>query len=131
MYIRHPVLPMFRRRQASQPTGEDSHPPAATIARIWRGQTPRAKADAYEPYLREAGIGPLEEKALAVQLFREDRAMETEFMIISYWESADAMALCAGDGPTQNHPLPRDEEFLIGLAEPVQVLRILETAGEG
>ncbi len=129
MYIRHPVLPMFRRRQACLPVDEERRMSEAVIARIWRGRTSRARADAYEPYLREAGIVPLEEKALAVQLFREDRAEETEFVTISYWESMDAMSVFAGDDPTRIHHLPRDKEFLIELPERVQVLHILVNAG--
>lgn len=58
-----------------------------TIARIWRGRTARNRADEYERYLYELGIRPLEEKALGVQLLREDRATETEFVTISYWET--------------------------------------------
>ena len=54
------------------------------ILRIWRGRTKRAKADEYAPYLYETGIKPLEEKALGVQLFREDRETESEFITISY-----------------------------------------------
>jgi hypothetical protein len=131
MYIRHPVRPMFRRRQACQSHDEESHMAEAAIARIWRGRTTRARADEYEPYLREAGIRPLEEKAIAVQLFREDRAEETEFVTISYWESVDAMSVFAGDDPARIHHLPRDAEFLIELPERVQVLRILVNGGEG
>jgi hypothetical protein len=40
-------------------------PPTASrpkIARIWRGRTARARADAYEAYNYEAGIKPLIEK---------------------------------------------------------------------
>jgi len=55
-----------------------------TIARIWRGRTSTNKADEYERYIYEHGVRPLEEKALAVQLFREDRAGESEFVTISY-----------------------------------------------
>jgi hypothetical protein len=40
-----------------------------TIARIWRGRTTRARADEYEAYDYEAGIKPLIEKALGVQMF--------------------------------------------------------------
>jgi len=58
-----------------------------TIARIWRGRTEASRADEYEAYLHEHGIKPLEAKALGVQLFREDRGRETEFVTISYWES--------------------------------------------
>jgi hypothetical protein len=45
-----------------------------TIARIWRGRTTAARAAEYAEYLYEHGIKPLEEKALGVHLFREDRA---------------------------------------------------------
>ena len=38
------------------------------------------------------GIAPLEAKgALGVQMLREDRETETEFVTISYWESVEAM----------------------------------------
>lgn len=96
-----------------------------TIARIWRGRTTRETADAYAPYLYEIGIKPLEEKALGVQLFREDRESDTEFVTVSYWESVAAMARFTGGDPSKIHHLPRDAEFLIELPERVQVLKIL------
>jgi hypothetical protein len=101
-----------------------------TIARIWRGRTRRDVADAYEPYLYDAGIKPLMEKALGVQNFREDRADESEFVTISYWENVEAMTRFTGGDPTQIHHLPRDAEFLIELPETVQVLRILASHGQ-
>ena len=64
-------------------------PRQPTIARIWRGRTLPARADAYEAYNYEAGIEPLLGKALGVQTFREDREHETEFVTISYWESVE------------------------------------------
>ena len=36
------------------------------IVRIWRGRTPRERADEYEAYNYEAGIKPLIQKALAI-----------------------------------------------------------------
>jgi len=95
------------------------------IARIWRGRTRRDVADSYEPYLRQKGIPPLVEKALGVQLFREDRATETEFVTISYWRDVDSMASFTGGDPNKVHHLPRDEEFLIELPQRVEVMRIL------
>ena len=99
------------------------------IARIWRGVTPRGRADEYEAYNYEVGIKPLIEKALGVQTFREDRHEETEFMTISYWESIEAMSAFAGDDPTSIHHLERDEEFLIELPKSVQILRLLKSHG--
>ena len=59
-----------------------------TIARIWRGRVPAAKADEYARYNYEVGIKPLEEKARGVQSLREDRGGESEFITISYWEAS-------------------------------------------
>lgn len=103
--------------------------PQARIARIWRGRTTRAKADAYEAYNYDAGIRPLIEKALGVQTFREDRETESEFMTISYWESVEAMSTFAGPDPTRIHHLERDAEFLIELPKEVQILRLLTSHG--
>jgi hypothetical protein len=99
------------------------------IARIWRGRTPAARADAYAAYLYEVGIRPLEETAMAVQLLREDRPGESEFVTISYWESVEAMSRFAGPDPRRIHHLPRDPEFLIELPESVQVLEIAACKG--
>lgn len=100
-----------------------------TIARIWRGRTTRAKADEYAAYLYEAGIKVLAERALAVQQLREDRADETEFVTISYWENVEAMSRYAGSDPRKIHHLPRDKELLIELPESVQVLEITAQKG--
>lgn len=103
--------------------------PRPTIARIWRGRTPAARAEEYARYLYDHGIKPLEEKALGVQLLREDRGEETEFVTISYWESVAAMSRFAGRDPRRVHHLPRDAEFLIELPAGVQVLDIVSGAG--
>jgi heme-degrading monooxygenase HmoA len=100
-----------------------------TIVRIWRGTTPRHRADEYEPYLYEAGIKPLVETARGVQTFREDRQDETEFVTISYWEDVEAMQAFTGGDPREIHHLERDAEFLVALPERVQVLRLLASHG--
>jgi hypothetical protein len=98
-------------------------------ARIWRGRTPAVRADEYARYLYEHGIRPLEEKAMGVQLFREDRAGESEFVTISYWESVEAMSRFAGADPRRIHHLERDPEFLIELPSGVQILDIVTASG--
>jgi hypothetical protein len=99
----------------------------AKIARIWRGRTARDRADEYLRYWREeGGLHPLSDLALAVQMLREDRGDETEFITISWWPSIEAMSDFAGDDPMQVHHLPRDAEFLLELPEGVQVLEITD-----
>lgn len=99
------------------------------IARVWRGRTTAVKADEYAGYLYEHGIRPLEKKALGVQMLREDRAAESEFVTISYWASVQAMSTFAGDDPTRIHHLERDAEFLIELPQAVQILHIVAGSG--
>ena len=100
------------------------------FARVWRGRTTRDKADAYERYWLENGTTLLQAKgALGVQMLREDRETETEFVTVSYWESIQAMTGGADVDPRRTHHLERDPEFLIELPERVQILRILETRG--
>lgn len=100
-----------------------------TIARYLRDRTIRAVADQYASYLLANGLQPLVDNALAVQMFREDRESDTEFVTISWWESAEAMSRFAGDDPTRIHHLPRDEEYVIELPEAVQVLEIIASDG--
>jgi heme-degrading monooxygenase HmoA len=102
---------------------------ALQIARIWRGRTPRGRADDYEAYLYDAGIKPLIKTAMGVQLLREDRETQTEFVTISYWGDAEAMSAFTGREPTTIHHLERDAEFLIELPQRVQILRILASHG--
>jgi len=99
-----------------------------TYARVWRGRTRRDKADDYERYWLAHGAQPLRDRgARAVQMLREDRADETEFVTISWWDSIEAMG--AGPDPTRTHHLPRDPELLIELPEHVQILKLLESHG--
>jgi hypothetical protein len=55
---------------------------AALIARLWRGRTARETADEYQTYLIATGVRSLQSTALDVELFREDRETDTEFMVI-------------------------------------------------
>ena len=85
------------------------------IARVWRGRTPADRADEYRQYLYESGV-----KKIAaipgnrgVQLMMKKTAEEGEFMVVSYWDSIDAIKGYAGATYEHVHDLPRDDEFLI------------------
>jgi hypothetical protein len=105
-------------------------PPQAKYARIWRGRTEKAKADAYQRYWLAVGTAPLIERgALSVQMLREDREADTEFTTISWWRSIADMA--PGGDPYRAHHLPEDRDYLIELPERVQILTLLEDRGTG
>src|SRR5262249_25648237 len=95
------------------------------IARAWTGKTPRAKADEYEKYLAGAiAKFPSIPGNLGYQLMRIDSGPDgeafTEFQVISYWESLDAIHAYAGEDIRRTRDLPRDKEFLVGMEPSVR-----------
>ncbi len=95
------------------------------VARIWRGRTSRAKANEYTTYMYEHGIKKLESLgARGVQLLREDREQDSYFMVLSFWDTRDAMTRWAGDDPNKIRHLERDPEYLLEMPTSVQVLQV-------
>ena len=82
------------------------------IARIWRGRTTAAE---YAGYLYEHGIKPLVEKALGVQMMREDRPGETP----SSSSSCRPECRCSTSPPATATPVasPRRSDLLVRLPE--------------
>ncbi|MBF2006776.1 antibiotic biosynthesis monooxygenase family protein [Chlorogloeopsis fritschii PCC 9212] len=97
------------------------------IARIWHGRTLTSKADEYYTYLNEAGI----KKILAIpgnlgaQVLRRTDGKITEFTVISYWESRDAIRKFAGNDIEKARYLPRDKEYLLELEPNVKHFEVL------
>jgi len=85
------------------------------IARIWHGRTVASKADAYEKYLNEAGAAKMVKVPgnLGVEVLRRNQGGTTDFIVISYWASVDAVKNFAGSDYARVKPLDRDREFLI------------------
>lgn len=96
--------------------------PRRMVARIWHGRTLTAKADDYEKYLQASGV----KKVLAtdgnhgVEVLRRTDGSQTDFIVISYWESIEAVKRFAGADYEKAVILPRDGEYLIDV-EPVVV----------
>lgn len=90
------------------------------VARVWHGKTPRAKADEYERYLTSAVAKfPSIAGNLGYQVMRLDGGPDgdafSEFQVISYWESLDAIHAYAGADVRRTRDLPRDREFLVDM----------------
>jgi len=100
------------------------------IARIWHGRTLTSKADEYYDYLKEAGINKIEaiEGNLGAQVLRRPDGKATEFVVISYWESLDAIKKFAGEDVDKTHFLPKDSEYLLEMEPKV---RHFEVAYDG
>ena len=87
------------------------------IARHWHGVVPADKAKEYEQYVLGTGIADL--KATpgnrgAWVLHRID-GQEAHFLVISLWDSMDAIRAFAGDDVERARYYPEDEEFLLEL----------------
>jgi heme-degrading monooxygenase HmoA len=87
------------------------------IARIWRGVTRAEKAEQYLAYLIETGLKDY--RAVpgnqGIEVLRRTYEDKTEFLLISFWESYEAIRAFAGDDPERAVYYPLDEEFLLDL----------------
>ncbi|MGH2676004.1 MAG: antibiotic biosynthesis monooxygenase family protein [Actinomycetota bacterium] len=84
------------------------------IARMWRGRTPVEKADAYHDYLRVTGLKEYAETPgnLGVYVLRRTEGDVAEFLLVSLWESMDAVRAFAGDEPERAVYYPEDDDYL-------------------
>jgi len=87
------------------------------IARIWRGITPAEKAEQYLEYLLETGLKDY--RAVpgnqGVQVLRRTSEDKTEFLLLSLWESYEAIRAFAGNDLERAVYYPKDHEFLLEL----------------
>jgi heme-degrading monooxygenase HmoA len=106
--------------------------PRPMIARIWHGRTLTAKADEYERYLNASGV----ERMLktdgnhGVEVLRKADGPRTDFVVISYWESIDAVKRFAGKEFEKAVILDRDREFLIEVEPNVLHYEVVRAAGK-
>lgn len=85
------------------------------IARIWRGRTPASEADAYVAYLLETGIGQYGATPgnRGVRVLRRIEGGIAEFVVVSFWESMDAIRGFAGEDPETAVYYPEDDRYLL------------------
>lgn len=89
--------------------------PLGSVARMWHGQVPAAKAKEYTTYITEAGLKKIRkiDGNLGLQMLRQTNNNVAEFYVISYWKSRDAIRNFAGNNIEKASFLPRDREYLI------------------
>lgn len=91
------------------------------IARIWRGATKAEDGDAYLDYLHRTGFAeyratPGNRGVLGLRRMENDRA---EFLLLTLWESEEAIRRFAGDEIEKAVFYPEDERFLVEREERV------------
>ena len=85
------------------------------LARTWRGATKAQDAEAYLQYLNRTGLAEYRKTAgnrgvLGLRRIVKDRA---EFLLVSLWESRDAIRQFAGDNIEKAVFYPEDDRFLV------------------
>lgn len=85
------------------------------IARAWRGWTSREDADSYLAYLHQTGLTayratPGNQGVFALRRISGERA---EFLLLSLWESTDAIHAFAGEEIGRAVFYPEDDRFLV------------------
>lgn len=100
---------------ATSPAPTPASGKRTVIARIWRGRTLASRADEYQAYLNASGITRVRATPgnLGVTVLRRTEGEKTEFLVMSIWESIDAVKSFAGADYQKAVILPRDREYLL------------------
>jgi heme-degrading monooxygenase HmoA len=98
------------------------------IARIWRGITRKEKADDYLAYLQDTGMKDYAATAgnCGVTVLRRDQGENCEFMLISLWDSMDAVRAFAGENPDRSVYYPEDDQYLLQMEPLVRHYDVFE-----
>ncbi len=98
------------------------------IARIWHGVTMTDKADAFFQFIRKTG----EQAYLkspgnrGVQILRRRFDDKAEFLLVSFWDSIEAIKCFAGEDYNKAfYAFPEDREFLIELEPEVRHFEVM------
>ncbi|MEW6212392.1 MAG: antibiotic biosynthesis monooxygenase [Acidobacteriota bacterium] len=85
------------------------------IARTWHGATVASKSDEYLEYLNRTGVPDLRatEGNQGVYVMRRIEGEQAHFLLISLWESIDAIKQFAGEDVEKARYYPEDPEYLL------------------
>jgi heme-degrading monooxygenase HmoA len=102
------------------------------IARAWAGATRAADADTYLDYLHQTGLAeyratPGNRGVLALRRVAGERA---EFLLVTLWDSEEAIRRFAGEDSEQAVFYPEDDRFLVARDERVRHYEVVYQAEE-
>src|SRR5216684_270653 len=97
------------------------------IARIWRGVTPESKADSYVSYLKKTGVKQYRSTKgnRGVYVLRRVIDGRAEFVLISLWDSMEAVRRFAGPDVEKAVFYPEDKDFLVELESKVSHYQVM------
>lgn len=101
------------------------------IARSWLGRVRPEHGDAYVDYLRQTGLA--EYRATpgnrGYLVLRREHEGATEFQLLSFWDSLDAIRAFVGDDPQVARYYPEDEQFLLEMTPNVDHWEVAAVEG--
>lgn len=85
------------------------------IGRTWRGWTAAEDAERYAAYVARTGIAGYRETRgnMGAQVLYRISGDRAEFLVLSFWESLEAVRAFAGDSFERAVFYPEDEQFLV------------------
>lgn len=97
------------------------------IARTWRGATRAEDGEAYVRYLHETGFAEYRGTPgnLGVLGLRRTVGGRAEFLLVTLWESEEAIRRFAGDTPGRAVFYPEDDRFLVDRDEHVDHFEVV------
>lgn len=100
------------------------------IARIWRGVTRAEQAEVYHEYLERTGLSDYRAAAgnRGVWVLRQLHDDKATFLLISLWDSYDAIRGFAGDDIEASVYYPEDHDFLLELEPKVSHYDVLSAS---
>lgn len=102
------------------------------IARTWHGAVPIEKADAYHAYLLQTGVPDYQKTPgnRGVYVFRRADGDTAHFLLLTLWDTIDAIRAFAGNEIERARYYPEDEEYLLEMEPTVTHYEVLVSPGE-
>lgn len=85
------------------------------IARTWHGRVPAEKADTYYAYLLRTGLSDYASTPgnRGVHVLRRTEGGVTHFLLLTFWESLDAIKAFAGQDYERARYYGEDDDYLL------------------
>lgn len=92
------------------------------IARLWRGETRREDADAYQRVLQATGVADYRATPgnLGVWLLRSEHGSRTEFALLTLWERRESIEAFAGKQIELARYYDVDKDYLLDFSRTVE-----------
>jgi heme-degrading monooxygenase HmoA len=102
------------------------------IARIWRGATRAEDGADYVEYLEATGLREYRDAPgnRGVLALRRQEGGRAEFLLLTLWDSMDAVRGFAGDDPERAVFYPEDDRFLVERGERVEHYEVVRQTAE-